>query len=55
MPPTLKKLKGHIALGLSVRACPVVGTFKNNLNYGFLNFIKGFFVKKSLTCVFKSK
>ena len=34
MPPTLKKLKGHIALGLSVH--PSVRT---KIKLGFLNFI----------------
>ena len=37
MPPTLKKLKEHIALGLSVlpSVCPSVLPSVTNLRYGF--------------------
>ena len=37
MPPTLEKLKGHIAFGLSVRVCvrPSVRPLQNLLRYSF--------------------
>ena len=37
MPPTLKKLKGHIAFGLSVRLCvhPSMVPLQNLLRYSF--------------------
>ena len=38
MPPTLKKLRGHVALGL-----PIHESVKNMP--GFLNFINGFLIK----------
>ena len=38
-PPTLKKVEGAYCSGL-------VRPFKNNLSYGFLNFINGFLVKE---------
>ena len=41
MPPTLKKLKGHIALGMSV--CSSVQT---KIKLGFLNFLDRFLSKK---------
>ena len=39
MPPTLEKLKGHIAFGLSLRM------LQNLLRYSF-DFIYGFLIKK---------
>ena len=47
IPTTLKKLKGHIALGVSV--CPFVRPFVypfKKISYGFRIFINGFLIKK---------
>ena len=40
MPPTFSKLKGHIALGLSI--C----LFQKKNMLGFLNLINGFLIKQ---------
>ena len=40
--PTLKKVKGHIALGLSVRA-----SVRYKFKIGFWNFIDGFLIKNN--------
>ena len=48
MPPTLKNVRGHIALGLSV------SLYKKKNKLGFLNFIDGFRIKKLLTHIFFS-
>ena len=40
MPPALKKLRGHIALGLSVRP-----SVRYKFKIGFLNFIDAFLIK----------
>ena len=50
MPPTLKKLKGHIALGLSIP--PVSASFQKKNKLRFLNFINGFLIKKIIDLYF---
>ena len=50
MPPTSKKLMGHIGFGLSVRA----SVHQKPCMLGFWNFIYGFLVEKYLTHIFFS-
>ena len=60
MPPTSKKLTGHIGFGLSVRpsvhpsvhGCVHVSVRQKPCMLGFWNFIYGFLVEKYLTHVF---
>ena len=51
MPPTSKKLMGHIGFGLCVRTC-VRPSVQKLCMLGFWNFIYGFLMEKYLTHVF---
>ena len=46
MPPTLKKLKEDIVLGLSMLRPSVSASLKKTVKIWFPNFINGFLIKK---------
>ena len=53
MPPTSKKLMGHIGFGLSICPCVHASVCQEPSMLGFWNFIYGFFMEKYLnTCFF---